>query len=161
MKTSNALLLVLVLLYIDASTEWPTHTVCKEDDLEIYYKSCDPQQDFSFSIDRCSDITSHTFNIRAAAVLRHSIKELYVKLSMIVNGKTVLTYSETLCGPGHAKLIFCGMKKGERFYYEGPVTLGIKEIPQGDYTLLAKLTNEDHVTVACADFTVKNYLDYY
>ncbi|NXI80709.1 LY86 protein, partial [Rhipidura dahli] len=160
MKTSNALLLVLVLLYINASTEWPTHTVCKEDNLEIYYKSCDPQQDFSFSIDRCSDITTHTFNIRAAAVLRHSIKELYVKLSMIVNGKTVLTYSETLCGPGHAKLIFCGMKKGERFYYEGPVTLGIKEIPQGDYTLLAKLTNEDHVTVACADFTVKNYLDY-
>ncbi|NXH33267.1 LY86 protein, partial [Myiagra hebetior] len=160
MKTSNALLLILVLLYINASTEWPTHTVCKEDDLEIYYKSCDPQQDFAFSIDRCSDITTHTFNIRAAAVLRHSIKELYLKLNMIVNGKTVLTYSETLCGPGHSKLIFCGMKKGEHFHYEGPVTLGIKEIPQGDYTLSAKLTNQDHVTVACADFTVKNYLDY-
>lgn len=161
MKTSNVLLLVLVLLYINASTEWPTHTVCKEDNLEIYYKSCDPQQDFSFSIDRCSDITTHTFNIKAAAVLRHSIKELYVKLDMIINGRTVLTYSETLCGPGHSKLIFCGMKKGERFSYEGPVTLGIKEIPQGDYTLSAKLTNQDHVTVACADFTVKNYLDYY
>ncbi|NWW67169.1 LY86 protein, partial [Ifrita kowaldi] len=160
MKTSNALLLILVLLYINASTEWPTHTVCKEDNLEIYYKSCDPQQDFAFSIDRCSDITTHTFNIRAAAVLGHSIKELRVKLDMIVNGKTVLTYSETLCGPGHSKLIFCGMKKGEHFYYEGPVTLGIKEIPQGDYTLSAKLTNQDHVTVACADFTVKNYLDY-
>lgn len=40
MKTSNALVLILVLLYIDASTEWPTHTVCKEDNLEIYYKSC-------------------------------------------------------------------------------------------------------------------------
>ncbi|NWU25489.1 LY86 protein, partial [Dyaphorophyia castanea] len=160
MKTSNVLLLILVLLYIDASTEWPRHTVCKEDNLEIYYKSCDPQQDFAFSIDRCSDITTHTFDIRAAAVLRHSIKELYVKLDMIVNGKTVLTYSETLCGPGHSKLIFCGMKKGEHFYYEGPVTLGIKEIPQGDYTLSAKLTNQDHVTVACADFTVKNYLDY-
>ncbi|NXB59970.1 LY86 protein, partial [Struthidea cinerea] len=160
MKTSNALLLILVLLYINASTEWPTHTVCKEDNLEIYYKSCDPQQDFAFSIDHCSDITTHTFNIRAAAVLRHSIKELYVKLDMIVNGKTILTYSETLCGLGHAKLIFCGKKKGEHLYYEGPVTLGIKEIPQGDYTLSAKLTNQDHVTVACADFTVKNYLDY-
>ncbi|NXM46801.1 LY86 protein, partial [Gymnorhina tibicen] len=160
MKTSNVLLLILVLLYISASTEWPTHTVCKEDNLEIYYKSCDPQQDFAFSIDRCSDITTHTFHIRAAAILRHSIKELYVKLDMIVNGKTVLTYSETLCGPGHSKLIFCGMKKGEQFYYEGPVTLGIKEIPQGDYTLSAKLTNQDHATVACADFTVKNYLDY-
>ncbi|KFP90628.1 Lymphocyte antigen 86, partial [Apaloderma vittatum] len=160
MKTSGVLVLVLVLLYIDASREWPTHTVCKEDNLEIHYKSCDPQQDFAFSIDRCSDITTHTFNIRAAMILRHSIKELYVKVDLIMNGKTVLTYSEALCEPGHSKLIFCGKKKGEHLYYEGPVTLGLKEIPQGDYIVLAKLTNEDHVMVACAEFTVKNYLDY-
>ncbi|XP_021241993.1 lymphocyte antigen 86 [Numida meleagris] len=161
MKTSNVLALILVLLYINASTEWPTHTVCKEENLEIYYKSCDPQQDFAFSIDRCSDVTTHTFDIRAAIVLRQSIKELYVKVDLVINGKTVLSYSETLCGPGLSKLIFCGKQKGEHLYYEGPVTLGIKEIPQGDYTLSARLTNEDHVTVACADFTVKNYLDYY
>ncbi|NWR57248.1 LY86 protein, partial [Bucorvus abyssinicus] len=160
MKTSHTLVLTLVLLYINASTEWPTHTVCKEDNLEIHYKSCDPQQDFALSIDRCSDIITHTFNIRAAMVLRHSIKELYVSLALIVNGKTVLTYSEALCEPGHSKLIFCGKKKGEHLYYEGPVTLEIKEIPQGDYTISAKLTNEDRATVGCADFTVKNYLEY-
>lgn len=40
MKTSHTLLLTLVLLYINASTEWPMHTVCKEDNLEIHYKSC-------------------------------------------------------------------------------------------------------------------------
>lgn len=40
MKTLNVLALILVLLCIDASTEWPTHTVCKEENLEIYYKSC-------------------------------------------------------------------------------------------------------------------------
>uniref|UniRef100_A0A8C4UBX1 Lymphocyte antigen 86 n=1 Tax=Falco tinnunculus TaxID=100819 RepID=A0A8C4UBX1_FALTI len=128
MKTSD--LLILVLLYINASTEWPTHTVCKEDNLEVYYKSCDPQQDFAFSIDRCSDIATHTFNIRGAIVLRHNIKELYAKVDLIINGKTVLSYSEALCEPGHSKLIFCGKKKGEHLYYEGPVTLGIKEIPQ-------------------------------
>ncbi|XP_010160488.1 lymphocyte antigen 86 [Antrostomus carolinensis] len=161
MKTSNVLVLLLVLLYINASTEWPTHTVCKEENLEIYYKSCDPQQDFAFSVDRCSDITTQTFNIRAAMVLRHSIKELYIKADLIINGKTVLSYSDTLCEPGHSKLVFCGKKKGEHLYYEGPVTLGFKEILQGDYTVSARLTNEDHVTVACADFTVKNYLDYY
>ncbi|XP_051466939.1 lymphocyte antigen 86 [Apus apus] len=161
MKTSNVLLVILVLLYINASTEWPTHTVCKEDNLEIHYKSCDPKQDFAFSVDHCSEIASQTFNVRAAMVLRQSIKELRVKLDLIMNGKTVLSYSETLCEPGHSKLIFCGKKKGEHLYYEGPVTLGIKEIPQGDYTITAKLTNEDHALVACADFTVKNYLDYY
>uniref|UniRef100_A0A8V0YAR4 Lymphocyte antigen 86 n=1 Tax=Gallus gallus TaxID=9031 RepID=A0A8V0YAR4_CHICK len=175
MKTLNVLALVLVLLCINASTEWPTHTVCKEENLEIYYKSCaytslvwfathtkltDPQQDFAFSIDRCSDVTTHTFDIRAAMVLRQSIKELYAKVDLIINGKTVLSYSETLCGPGLSKLIFCGKKKGEHLYYEGPITLGIKEIPQGDYTITARLTNEDRATVACADFTVKNYLDY-
>ncbi|XP_025938649.1 lymphocyte antigen 86 isoform X2 [Apteryx rowi] len=112
MKTSNVLTLILVLLCINASTEWPTHTVCKENNLEIYYKSCDPQQDFAFSIDRCSDITSHTFNIRAAVILRHSIKQLYAKINLIINGKTVLSYSESLCEPDNAKLIFCGKKKG-------------------------------------------------
>ena len=92
-------------------------------------------------------------------VLRQSIKELYAKVDLIINGKTVLSYSETLCGPGLSKLIFCGKKKGEHLYYEGPITLGIKEIPQGDYTITARLTNEDRATVACADFTVKNYLE--
>ncbi|NWX26785.1 LY86 protein, partial [Notiomystis cincta] len=112
MKTSNVLLFILLLHYINASTEWPTHTVCKEDNLEIYYKSCDPQQDFTFSIDHCPDIATQTFNIRAAMVLKHSIKELHVKLNMIINGKTVLTYSDTICGPGHSTSNFCGMKKG-------------------------------------------------
>ena len=48
----------------------------------------------------------------SALCVGHSIKELYVKVDLIVNGKTILTYSETLCGPGHFKLIFCGKKKG-------------------------------------------------
>ncbi|NXY44504.1 LY86 protein, partial [Ceuthmochares aereus] len=160
MKTSNVLLLIFVLLQVNDSREWPMHTVCREDDLEIYYKSCDPQQDFALSIDRCFDIITRTFNIRSAILLRHSIKELYLKASLIINRKTVLTYSETLCEPGHSNLIFCGKKKGEQFYYEGPVTLGFAEIPQGDYTVSVKLTNEDHATVACADFIVKNYSDY-
>ncbi|KFV82899.1 Lymphocyte antigen 86, partial [Struthio camelus australis] len=159
MKTFSVLALILVLLCINASAEWPTHTVCKKDNLEIRYKSCDPQQDFAFSIDRCSDVATHTFNIRAAIILRHSTKELYVKMNLIINGKTVLSYSESLCEPDNPELILCGKKKGEHIYYEGPVTLGIKEIPQGDYTISAVLTNEDHLTVACADFTVKNYLD--
>ncbi|OXB84571.1 UNVERIFIED_CONTAM: hypothetical protein H355_008047 [Colinus virginianus] len=128
--------------------------------LTAFFFLTDPQQDFAFSIDHCSDVTTHTFDIRAAMILSQSIKELHAKIDLIINGKTVLRYSETLCGPGLSKLIFCGKKKGEHIYYEGPVTLGIKEIPQGDYTIAARLTNEDQVTVACADFTVKNYLDY-
>uniref|UniRef100_A0A8C9EYT7 Uncharacterized protein n=1 Tax=Pavo cristatus TaxID=9049 RepID=A0A8C9EYT7_PAVCR len=47
-----------------------------------------------------------------AALLPGDIKELHVKVDLIINGKTVLSYSETLCGPGLSKLIFCGKKKG-------------------------------------------------
>lgn len=48
----------------------------------------------------------------SALCVGHNIKELYVKVDLIINGKTVLTYSEALCEPGHSKLIFCGKKKG-------------------------------------------------
>lgn len=50
----------------------------------------------------------------SALCVGHSIKELYVKVDLIVNGKTIFTYSETLCEPGLSKLIFCGKKKGGR-----------------------------------------------
>ncbi|XP_067418731.1 lymphocyte antigen 86 isoform X2 [Emydura macquarii macquarii] len=138
------------------STEWPTHTVCKENNLEIYYKSCDPVQDFALSIDRCSAILTNTFNIRAAMVLRHSIKELFLSLNLIINGKSLLGYKQTLCEPKNPRFIFCGVKKGEHIYYEGPVTLGIHEIPEGEYNISLRLHNEDRLTVACADFTIKN-----
>lgn len=59
----------------------------------------------------------------SALCVGHSIKELYVNLALIVNGKTVLNYSETLCGPGHDKLIFCGKKKG------GNLALGVWWLP--------------------------------
>ncbi|XP_032628952.1 lymphocyte antigen 86 [Chelonoidis abingdonii] len=155
MKMFNAAILILVLFYPSLSTKWPMHTVCKENDLEIYYKSCDPVQDFALSIDGCSNILMNTFNIRAALVLRHNIKELSMNINLILNGKSILTYSQKLCEPNGRRFIFCGKKKGEHIYYEGPVTLGIHEIPQGEYTVSAMLYNEDHLTVACADFTIK------
>uniref|UniRef100_A0A8C6ZKB8 Lymphocyte antigen 86 n=1 Tax=Nothoprocta perdicaria TaxID=30464 RepID=A0A8C6ZKB8_NOTPE len=156
MKASNILVLILLLLCINASTEWPTHTVCKESNLEIYYKSCAGQH----GSNTVTAAYKKAMN-RRAILKRHSIKRLYAKIKLIINGKTVLSYSEPLCEPDDPKLIFCGKKKGEHIYYEGPVTLGIKEIPQGEYTISAVLTNEDGLTVACADFNVKNYLDYY
>ncbi|KAM9163767.1 lymphocyte antigen 86 [Pangshura tecta] len=155
MKMLNAAILILVLFYPSLSTKWPTHTVCKENDLEIYYKSCDPMQDFALSIDGCSNILMNTFNIRAAMVLRHSIKELSININLILNGKNILAYSQKLCEPNGRRFIFCGKKKGEHIYYEGPVTLGIHEIPQGEYTVSVTLYNENHLTVACVDFTIK------
>uniref|UniRef100_A0A8D0GNA3 Lymphocyte antigen 86 n=1 Tax=Sphenodon punctatus TaxID=8508 RepID=A0A8D0GNA3_SPHPU len=130
MKMLNAASFILVLLYAHVSKEWPTHTVCKEHNLEIYYKSCDPVQDFALSIDGCSRITVRAFTIRAALVLRHSIKKLFLNVDLIINGKSILNYSSTLCEPGRPRFTFCGRMKGEHIYYEGPVSLGIHELPQ-------------------------------
>uniref|UniRef100_A0A8C8RNJ5 Lymphocyte antigen 86 n=1 Tax=Pelusios castaneus TaxID=367368 RepID=A0A8C8RNJ5_9SAUR len=132
----NAAIFILVLLYPNLSTEWPTHAVCKESNLEISYKSCDPVQDFALSIDDCSAILKKTFNIRAAMILRHNIQELYLKLNIIINGKSIFDYSQTLCEPNQPRFIFCGKKKGEHIYYEGPVSLGSLEIPQVSFFLL-------------------------
>ncbi|CAM4589176.1 lymphocyte antigen 86 [Lepidochelys kempii] len=156
MKMLNAAILILVLFYPSLSTAWPTHTVCKEKNLEIYYKSCDPVQDFALSIDGCSKILTNTFDIRAAMILRRNIKELSLNVNLIINGKSILAYSQKLCEPNDRRFIFCGKRKGEHIYYEGPVTLGIHEIPQGEYKVSVKLYNGDHLTVACADFTIKN-----
>ncbi|NWX83709.1 LY86 protein, partial [Nothoprocta pentlandii] len=161
MKASNILVLILLLLCINASTEWPTHTVCKESNLEIYYKSCDPQQDFAFSIDQCPDIPSHTFNIRAAIILSKyiAISSCYKQVMYYVSAASTIRCFFL----SRVKLCLttqCHIYLSEHIYYEGPVTLGIKEIPQGEYTISAVLTNEDGLTVACADFNVKNYLDY-
>lgn len=64
MKISNVLVLILVLLYISASTEWPTHTVCKEDNLEIYYKSCG--EIFKISIFLLAGQQSCSYAVRGA-----------------------------------------------------------------------------------------------
>ncbi|XP_074842020.1 lymphocyte antigen 86 [Carettochelys insculpta] len=156
MKMRNAALLFLVLFHPRLSTEWPTHTVCKENNLEIYYKSCDPVQDFALSIDNCANILKNNFNFRAAVILRHSITELFLNLSLSINGRRLLSYSEKLCDPKSRRFFFCGKKKGEHIYYEGPVSLGIQEIPKGKYTVSMKLYNGDHLTIACANFTIKN-----
>nr|XP_006138867.1 lymphocyte antigen 86 [Pelodiscus sinensis] len=150
----NSPILLLVLFYLRLSTEWPTHTVCKENNLEIYYKSCDPLQDFAFSIDQCANILTNTFNIRAAMILRHSITELFLNVNLMLNGKSVLGYSKKLCEPNGHRFLFCGKKKGEHIYYEGPVKLGIHAIPKGVFKVSVKLNNGDHLTVACAEFTI-------
>ncbi|XP_053102364.1 lymphocyte antigen 86 isoform X2 [Hemicordylus capensis] len=130
MKTFKGASLIILLIYTSTSIRWPLHTVCKNDHLELYYRSCDPLQDFAFSLDRCPAAVIHRINIRLATILRRSIIELFVDVSLNVNGKHVTVYSKQLCERNNPQYTFCGMKKGEYFYYEGPVSLGDHDIPQ-------------------------------
>ncbi|XP_048364094.1 lymphocyte antigen 86 [Sphaerodactylus townsendi] len=155
MMTFKVASLISLLFY--TSTGWPTHTVCKSNHLEVYYTSCDPLQDFAFTLDSCSGLTSESVTIRAATVLRYSIKELFVTVSLTMTSKSMPVFSKQLCERDHPNLSFCGKKKGEHIYYEGAIATNIHTIPQGDFNVTVELFNEDWRTVACTNFTIMSH----
>ncbi|XP_062985835.1 lymphocyte antigen 86 [Elgaria multicarinata webbii] len=157
MKMLKVVPLIFWLIYTATRvTGWPEHTICKNNQLEIKYRSCDPLQDFAFSFDSCSSVVAQTVNIRIATILRYSITELTVDVSLTINGRRVPIYSKKLCERDHPRLSFCGKKRGEHIYYEGPISAGFSDLPQGNFNLTVQLLNEDRHTIICADFTVKN-----
>ncbi|XP_066481395.1 lymphocyte antigen 86 isoform X1 [Tiliqua scincoides] len=157
MKTFQVASLILLLIYATKSIRWPLHTVCKNDRLELYYRSCDPVQDFALSFDSCAGIEAGHVNIRLATILRHSISELSVDISLDINGNSVVVYSKQICEPNHPRFTFCGKRKGELIYYEGPVSLGLHDIPQGDLGAKVEFFNENHRTIICANLTIKHH----
>ncbi|XP_066481396.1 lymphocyte antigen 86 isoform X2 [Tiliqua scincoides] len=128
MKTFQVASLILLLIYATKSIRWPLHTVCKNDRLELYYRSCG-----------------------------HSISELSVDISLDINGNSVVVYSKQICEPNHPRFTFCGKRKGELIYYEGPVSLGLHDIPQGDLGAKVEFFNENHRTIICANLTIKHH----
>nr|XP_020645504.1 lymphocyte antigen 86 [Pogona vitticeps] len=120
-------LIFLLIWTVTSITRWPSHTICKTDNLEVKYRSCG-----------------------------HPIRELTVDVSLAINGKKVPVYSKKICERDHPQFSFCGKKKGEYVYYEAPIDLGVHEIPQGDFNVTVEMFNEDHQTIICADFTVRN-----
>ncbi|XP_036112287.1 lymphocyte antigen 86 [Molossus molossus] len=133
---------------------WPTHTACRGGSLEILYQSCDPLQDFGFSVDQCSQHLKSNLSIRFGIILREDIKELFLGITLLTEGTSFLSYSYAICEEDLPRFSFCGRRKGEQLYYAGPVhNLGL-DIPKGEYQVLLKLYNEDHSMVACANATV-------
>uniref|UniRef100_A0A8D0BKF9 Lymphocyte antigen 86 n=1 Tax=Salvator merianae TaxID=96440 RepID=A0A8D0BKF9_SALMN len=157
MKALQASSLTLLLIYTTVSIGWPIHTICKTDNLELKYTSCDPRQDFAFSLDSCSTAVPQTVNIRTGAILRHNINELFADVSLDVNGRNVPVFSSQVCERNRPKFSFCGKKKGEFVYYEGPVNIEFEDIPKGDFAVQVKFLNEDRLTILCANFTVRSH----
>ncbi|ELK28473.1 Lymphocyte antigen 86 [Myotis davidii] len=91
---------------------WPTHTACKDSSLEVLYQSCDPLQDFGFSIDQCSEHLKSNINIRFGIILREDIKELFLDASLLTEGVPFLNYSYPICEEDLPKFSFCGRRKG-------------------------------------------------
>ncbi|XP_070798626.1 lymphocyte antigen 86 [Pituophis catenifer annectens] len=157
MKALQVLPVLLSLIYTTVNiTIWPTHIICKENNLEVNYKSCDPLQDIALSVDSCRYVAGKDVTIRLATVLRHAINELSVDFSLNLNGQIVPLYSKQLCEQNNPQFQFCGKKKGEYIYYSGPVSLNMENIPEGEFNLTAQLFNENHHTIICADFYINN-----
>ncbi|XP_047651147.1 lymphocyte antigen 86 [Phacochoerus africanus] len=133
---------------------WPTHVACRDGSLEVLYQSCDPLQDFGFSVDQCSKQLKPNLHIRFGIILRQDIRELFLDVALFNQGSSILNFSYPICEADLPKFSFCGRRKGEQIYYAGPVNnLGF-EIPAGEYRVLLELYNQDHSTVACANATV-------
>ncbi|KAM8789963.1 lymphocyte antigen 86 isoform 2-T2 [Rhynchonycteris naso] len=91
---------------------WPTHTACKDGGLEVLYRSCDPLQDFGFSVDQCSKHLKENLSIRFGIILREDIKELFLDISLFSEGVSILSYSYPICEEDLPKFSFCGRRKG-------------------------------------------------
>uniref|UniRef100_A0A8C5ST51 MD-2-related lipid-recognition domain-containing protein n=1 Tax=Laticauda laticaudata TaxID=8630 RepID=A0A8C5ST51_LATLA len=157
MKVLKVVPVLLSLIYTTFSiTRWPTHIICKNNNLEVSYRSCDPLQDVALSVDSCTYVASRDVNIRLATVLRHAINELSVDFSLTINGEIVPLYSKQLCERNQPQFQFCGKKKGEYIYYSGSISLNMENIPQGEFNMTAQLFNEDRHTIICANFYINN-----
>ncbi|KAK1339684.1 hypothetical protein QTO34_018238 [Cnephaeus nilssonii] len=108
---------------------WPTHTACKDSSLEVLYQSCDPLQDFGFSIDQCSQHLKSNINIRFGIILREDIKGLFLDASLLTGGVSILNYSYPICEEELPKFSFCGRRKGETFLLPKPVSCSLLDVP--------------------------------
>uniref|UniRef100_A0A452DM01 Lymphocyte antigen 86 n=1 Tax=Capra hircus TaxID=9925 RepID=A0A452DM01_CAPHI len=104
---------------------WPTHTACRNGNLQVLYQSCG-----------------------------EDIEQLFLDVALFSKGLSILNFSYPICEVDLPKFSFCGRRKGEQIYYAGPLNNPGFEIPEGDYEVLLELYNQDHATVACANATV-------
>ncbi|XP_012659678.1 lymphocyte antigen 86 [Otolemur garnettii] len=159
MKGFTAVLLIWTLISPSSSgggsgEAWPTHLACRSGGLEVLYQSCDPLQDFGFSVDQCSKQLKSNLNIRFGIILRHDIKELFLDIALISKGSSILNFSYPICEEDQPKFSFCGRRKGEEIFLGFPFKdLGVN-IPRGEYQVLLEVYTENRSIVACANATI-------
>uniref|UniRef100_A0A287AN09 Lymphocyte antigen 86 n=1 Tax=Sus scrofa TaxID=9823 RepID=A0A287AN09_PIG len=76
---------------------WPTHVACRDGNLEVLYQSCDPLQDFGFSVDQCSKQLKPNLHIRFGIILRQDIRELFLDVALFSQGSSILNFSYPIC----------------------------------------------------------------
>ncbi|ELK15001.1 Lymphocyte antigen 86 [Pteropus alecto] len=114
MKGFTAAFLIWTLISLNGGggQAWPTHTACKDGSLEVLYQSCDPLQDFGFSIEQCSKQLKSNLNIRFGIILREDIRQLYLDITLFTKEEPIFSYSYPVCEEDLPKFSFCGRRKG-------------------------------------------------
>ncbi|XP_073423420.1 lymphocyte antigen 86 [Dendrobates tinctorius] len=157
MKNFAIFLTISWFLWPGEMKEWPTHTICKTKDFEVYYKSCDPLQDIGVSFNPCSRILSQRIIAKIGVILRQDINLLYSNTRIFINGVCLFHEEKSLCEKTTPKFSFCGRRKGEYVFYNHSVKFGIAELPKGQYYILLELLNEHNYKIACANFTLYSH----
>uniref|UniRef100_A0A8D0VV67 Lymphocyte antigen 86 n=1 Tax=Sus scrofa TaxID=9823 RepID=A0A8D0VV67_PIG len=112
---------------------WPTHVACRDGNLEVLYQSCDPLQDFGFSVDQCSKQLKPNLHIRFGIILRQDIRELFLDVALFSQGSSILNFSYPICEADLPKFSFCGRRKGGRVpgsagaVQPGPLHRGLRQ----------------------------------
>ncbi|XP_066580538.1 lymphocyte antigen 86 [Amia ocellicauda] len=154
MKAFLILFLIITLIKKHrGQPSWPTHTLCYQEDLQVYYTSCDPLQDVGLSIDPCN-LLQKTVNLRMSILLRQAIEELHLSLHLYQNGRDILEYDYNVCEPSFQRFLFCGRKRGELVSFDGPVKLPLKFIPPGHINARVSLLNQNQFALGCLNITV-------
>ncbi|CAH2284254.1 Hypothetical predicted protein [Pelobates cultripes] len=154
MKTVIVFVFGVNLLCPGENKEWPTHTLCKTKDLESYYKSCDPFQDFGLSILPCDKYLDNAFAMKIGIILRRDANKMRTVLKLSYDGKYLIAVKKLICDDADKRYSFCGRKKGEYLQIDQTVTFHLLIIPKGNYFLELELFNEDDFKLACANITI-------
>ncbi|KAG8571663.1 hypothetical protein GDO81_011744 [Engystomops pustulosus] len=130
MKNFVIFLIISQLLFPGEMKEWPTHTICKTEEVEAYYKSCDPMQDAGLSMDPCYRSLGKRLMAKIGVILRQDINLLYMNSRIGYNGVYLFHEEKTLCEKTAPKFSFCGKKKGEFVLYNHSVKIGGPSLPK-------------------------------
>ncbi|XP_029446465.1 lymphocyte antigen 86 isoform X4 [Rhinatrema bivittatum] len=114
----------------------------------------DPLQDIGFSMEPCTKVLPDVLHIKLALLLRRDIRQLVLKISIFKQSLKLFSFSYPLCEQTSTYYSFCGRKKGEFIYFEGPIKSGISTVPKEEYDLSLELINEDMYNIACVNITL-------
>ncbi|XP_077348272.1 lymphocyte antigen 86 isoform X2 [Lithobates pipiens] len=153
MKTF-AIGLLVCYLRLGEMKEWPRHTICKLNEFEATYQSCDPLQDAGLSLNPCTSNLHENMNVTLGVVLRHDINFLLFRVIASNSGHKLITQETILCERNLQAYSFCGKKKGDFVFYQHRLRVEVPIILKGHFNISLMIFNEDNLIVACADLAI-------